>query len=154
MTTPTPPAASLLADALPPRLVDVPHDSARQSVGKGWHPIIDAIYWRLDAETLPWSPALARAITIAQVKEKFGSLRCYQDIHPEAVEAVCALLTPTAAADYRENVAAFWQRVAQCELVSSFVCEDCGRPGRLRWGSWLRTLCDDCAGAGVSSEEA
>lgn len=34
--------------------------------------------------------------------------------------------------------------VEEAERASESVCEDCGKPGRLRAGGWYRTLCDDC----------
>jgi hypothetical protein len=31
------------------------------------------------------------------------------------------------------------------ESMSSVTCEDCGIPGKVRGGGWIRTLCDTCA---------
>lgn len=35
--------------------------------------------------------------------------------------------------------------IAEAEKKSVVTCEDCGKPGRRRNGSWVRTLCDFCA---------
>jgi len=59
-------------------------------------------------------------VRVIQVKEKIGGLRCYIDNATretfEIVDAICDR--------------------------SYTICEDCGQPGRLRQGGWLRTLCD------------
>jgi hypothetical protein len=56
-----------------------------------------------------------------QVKEKFGGLRFYVGSATEAVHA----------------------RIAQAEGESYRTCDECGKPGRLRGGGWLRTRCDE-----------
>jgi hypothetical protein len=58
-----------------------------------------------------------------QVKEKFGLLRVYISGSQEAQEAIY-----------------------QYEEYSGKVCENCGQPGKLRLGGWVRTLCDECEG--------
>lgn len=58
---------------------------------------------------------------IQQVKEKFGGLRFYINT-----------------ADKRINA---WTEFA--ESISRHVCEECGKPGELRNGGWIRTLCDE-----------
>lgn len=58
-----------------------------------------------------------------QIKEKFGELRLYHSGSEFSSEL--------------ESVA---------ENLSAFVCEDCGAPGRIRDGGWIRTLCDADAG--------
>jgi hypothetical protein len=55
-----------------------------------------------------------------QVKEKFGILRVY--VTPSEADGI----------------------VVRYENRSGHICEECGRPGRLRKGGWLRTLCDEC----------
>ena len=58
-----------------------------------------------------------------QVKEKFGSLRFYTGGMSQACMDI----------------------VDSAEAESYTVCQDCGDPGVLRSGGWIRTLCDPCA---------
>jgi hypothetical protein len=70
-----------------------------------------------------------------QVKEKFGGLRMYiatPEGTPFALFKACNAVTHRA------------------ESLAAYTCEWCGEHGKLRDGSWLRTLCDDC---NVKSEE-
>jgi hypothetical protein len=59
-----------------------------------------------------------------QIKEKFGTLRVYDNGHDEYIAGV----------------------IRMAENMSTFTCEVTGRPGRLcRKGHWYRTLCDEQA---------
>lgn len=58
-----------------------------------------------------------------QVKEKYGTLCFYM----------------TSSTDEMEDA------ISEAEAKSAVTCEDCGQPGVLRGGGWLRTLCDSCA---------
>lgn len=90
------------------------------SVGEGWWPLLDD----LDAELLELNPAYETV----QVKEKFGTLRVY--LQSESMTGDWD--------DYRIIVRRY-------ELASSFICEDCGRYGKIRTDGWALTLCDGCA---------
>ena len=57
-----------------------------------------------------------------QVKEKFGGLRFYY--HPWTDESRRA--------------------VEKAEKKSWETCEECGNPGEVRGGSWIKVLCDEC----------
>jgi hypothetical protein len=57
---------------------------------------------------------------VHQIKEKFGTLRFYE----EGGDAVTGAYV---------NLA---------EQMSSRICEVCGNRGRLRGGGWIRALCD------------
>lgn len=59
---------------------------------------------------------------MVQVKEKFGGLRMYLDGNNRALDIA--------------NIA---------ESMSYTVCENCGKPGSVRQGRWVQTLCDGCA---------
>jgi hypothetical protein len=59
---------------------------------------------------------------IHQIKEKFSLLRVYIDNVPDSVQ------------DF----------IYECEKRSAKICEDCGKPGKLRGGGWVLTLCDKC----------
>jgi hypothetical protein len=62
-----------------------------------------------------------RKVIIAQIKEKFGGLRYYAD------------------GDIDEQMDGM---IDFAESLSYTICEDCGAPGKLRSGGWMRTLCD------------
>lgn len=68
---------------------------------------------------------------IAQIKEKFGGLRVYVDI-PESV--------PVSVAQEYHNL------LFNLENESYHTCEECGKEGKSRSGSWIKTLCDEHAG--------
>ena len=62
-------------------------------------------------------------INIVQIKEKFGTLRLYVGgSNYDQVDKI----------------------VDEAERKSAITCEYCGKPGKLRQTSWLKTLCDDC----------
>jgi len=61
-------------------------------------------------------------VRAAQVKEKFGTLRFYIDGHGPGVDSA----------------------IRMAEIISAHTCEGCGKQGKLRQGSWWRTLCDKC----------
>ena len=90
---------------------------AWSGVGAGWLPILDVLFGRLRA---------AGVTSLGQVKEKFGTLRVYVgDVDSQAVIEAA---------------------LKEAEAASAVTCEDCGRPGKIRAGGWLRTLCDSCKG--------
>ena len=62
-----------------------------------------------------------RKVTISQIKEKFGGLRYYTDGYID--EQMDGMI------DFAES-------------LSYTICEECGAPGKLRSGGWMRTLCD------------
>ncbi len=68
--------------------------------------------------------ALDEDVVALQVKEKFGTLRLYTDVHSDKVEAI----------------------IKRAEVRSSLECEECGALGRIRAGGWIKTLCDAHAG--------
>ena len=59
-------------------------------------------------------------VVVAQVKEKFGTLRFYYDGGDDVIDGMV--------------------RIA--ESMSGVTCEDCGDVGNRRDGGWIRTLCD------------
>src|SRR5271157_5985448 len=78
-----------------------------------------------------WGDILARLINdlfelgwdgyVFQVKEKFGGLRFYIGSANEAI----------------------YERIDTAGEESFETCEQCGAPGMLREGGWLKTLCDE-----------
>lgn len=62
---------------------------------------------------------------VAQVKEKYGALRIYIR-HKTGDETINNLLNEIGHQSYK-------------------ICDWCGKPGALRHGSWIRTLCEEHA---------
>jgi len=114
-----------LRDALSRRHADWLDDLPGLDVGPGW--------WRLIAETLDGMAVIARResarVRVTDFKEKYGSLR----ISWQAAVDEPAWSEIEALADAAES-------------KSEVVCDECGEPGHLRTGGWVRTLCDVHAG--------
>lgn len=90
-------------------------DEVLSNVGRGWHTLVSNLID--DLFQLDWDGQ------IADIKEKFGTLRFY--IGPETTkQSEC---------------------IANAEKKSGTICEVCGKPGVLREGGWLKTLCDEHA---------
>jgi hypothetical protein len=80
--------------------------------GPGWNDIVLDLHNKLVKENPDYF--------IAQIKEKFSSLRYYTGPLTEAG----------------------WEYVREAEELSSVTCEECGRPGKIRGGTWILTLCN------------
>ena len=127
------------------------------SIGDGWFDIIDrlcaniqshidhvakqrewAIKWnkKVNDPDYDWSdkasfikreerevPELIEQVEVTQIKEKFGTLRFYY----------------VGGDDYIRGLE------AMADSMSAAICEDCGKPGKIRSGGWVRTLCEDHA---------
>ena len=93
------------------------HPYGGVDTGEGWWPIIELLCYEIDSHT-KWRKV---SCTVAQIKEKFGTLRFYYDGGDETISGM----------------------VTMAEAISSVTCEVCGSPGKLRQGGWLRTLCDE-----------
>ena len=65
-------------------------------------------------------PDIVPAVTVTQIKEKFGCLRFYYVGGDEYVDGL----------------------VTMAEEMSSVTCEQCGQQGSLRHKRWLKTQCD------------
>lgn len=84
--------------------------------GDGWFDLL----WKL---CLVIEKNMPRQFTVAQIKEKFGTLRFYTYGGNDTVDELVAL----------------------AEEDSSVICEDCGKPGRMRIVSgWYRVQCTKC----------
>jgi hypothetical protein len=66
-------------------------------------------------------------VSVAQIKEKFGTLRFYVDINGATKEV-------------REQIDAI---ISDAEGKSCVTCEVCGKPGSRRSTGWIQTLCDE-----------
>lgn len=83
------------------------------AIGPGWNDIVLDLHNKLVKENPDYF--------IAQVKEKFGTLRFYTGPMTEKG----------------------WGYVTEAEELSAITCEECGRPGELRTDrNWIQTLCD------------
>lgn len=89
--------------------------------GDGWLSLLEVLIADLDK--------IGVAYDVAQIKEKFGTLRFYAEITETTSDT---------------KAAEFWKRIEKAETLSAITCEVCGSPGELRGGSWMRTLCDVC----------
>jgi hypothetical protein len=97
-------------------------ERAYMGTGPGWYNLIYTLTNYIDRrlENLNKDGG-NRKVVIAQIKEKFGGLRYYADGDlDEAMDG---------AIDFAES-------------LSYTICEECGEPGKLRSGGWMRTLCD------------
>lgn len=92
-------------------------------VGAGWSKIVEDLVY--DLLELGWNGE------VVQIKEKFGGLRFYVNEASDAVH----------------------ERIYEAEKVSYATCEDCGNPGALRSGGWLRTLCATHANGRLTWED-
>lgn len=112
---------------------------AKESVGQGWHGILE----RLFAAKPEWTK-------VVQVKEKFGGLRFYLDDGTVRVDFIGlgSITVPAEQEHFDQDRAtqltAFKKLVHEAEAESFSTCEDCGAPGKLRSGGWIRTLCEPC----------
>ena len=84
-------------------------------IGDGWVGIVTELVNKLDANNITYS--------VAQIKEKFGTLRVYLTYKNSDRQLVEKL-------------------IAEAETKSATTCEVCGDYGQLRTGPWVKTLCD------------
>ena len=90
--------------------------------GAGWWPIVTSLCANIQ-NYINWKnkhSAVVPQVTVAQIKEKFGSLRFYYDGGDEYISGL----------------------VTMAEAWASHACEECGAPGTSRGGGWIKTLCD------------
>ena len=71
------------------------------------------------------SAALPSAATVENVEEKFGGFRIHVSHANDAIRG----------------------RIELANEEALHTCEVCGQPGTLREGDWIKTLCDEHAGA-------
>lgn len=91
--------------------------------GDGWRAVLEPLFAAMESTAAGMQQAgtaKSRLPALAQVKEKFGTLRIYLD---------------NGTTEIREAINA-------AEAQSQLVCENCGAPGVLRTQGWLATLCD------------
>jgi hypothetical protein len=107
------------------------------AVGAGWWPVIESLCNQIQGhikninerrdrllENNPWKhkiPETVPQVYVAQIKEKFGGLRFYYDGGDDVIDGM----------------------VRMAESWAACSCEKCGKPGEIRSGGWIRTLCDE-----------
>lgn len=97
-------------------------------VGDGWYQILDSlcgqiqhhIDWKQEQKEKYGRGEGCHQVVATQVKEKFGGLRFYYDGGDDYISGL----------------------VSMAESWADHTCEECGAPGKLRHGNWIRTLCD------------
>jgi len=87
-------------------------DKIDRGVKAGVSPTVEELQATYDETVWP---------AIAQIKEKYGTLRFYADHTTDREECF----------------------VEFAETLSGFICEVCGAPGIQRSGSWIKTTCDE-----------
>lgn len=100
---------------------------------KGWGDVIHAYLLRLDelVRRNSWT------IYVAQVKEKYGTLRFYVDIF-DAEGAHCPL-------DSSDDVRRFYELIREMESETGRVCCLCGTREDIRcYGGWVHYACRTC----------
>ena len=104
-----------------------PFDEHGIECGDGWFALIDRLSRACENEIetlMAQGVPKERWPRIAQIKEKFGSLRFYvrgplsDDLRAQIVQA-----------EHEDSLC---------------ICERCGAVGKLREGRWRRTYCDNC----------
>lgn len=93
--------------------------------GDGWYNIIDAVCAMIQnhERNNKLNNVVMPPVVATQVKEKYGTLRFYY----------------TGGDDYIDGV------VSMAEYMSGVTCENCGSPGKIYEGAWVRTLCGEHA---------
>lgn len=86
--------------------------------GEGWADLLEPVIAYIDTHN-QFNPD--NQIVIAQIKEKFGTLRFYVHTWEGEVDAL----------------------IYEAENKSESTCETCGKNGKLRGKSWVYTACDE-----------
>jgi|LauGreDrversion4_2_1035121.scaffolds.fasta_scaffold66292_4 hypothetical protein len=98
-------------------------------IGNGWYQIIDSlcgqiqhhVNWKQEQKEKYGRGEGCQQVVATQVKEKFGGLRFYYEGGDAVVDGM----------------------VRMAESWANHTCEECGKPGGMRHGGWIRTLCDE-----------
>jgi len=88
----------------------------------GWFDIIYRCSAKLEKMILALPEEERPHCRAVQVKEKFGGLRLYMSAETDEMS----------------------DAIEEAEREAEATCEYCGKPGKLREGGWLFTLCDEC----------
>jgi hypothetical protein len=106
---------------------------AKQSVGSGWHGLLDEIFDKKESLDLS-------TVNIVQVKEKYAGLRVYIDLY--------------ASRDNENDPLHIFEKfLHDVERRSLRTCEVCGEVGAVRGKSWYYTSCNEHAQHGDEPHE-
>ncbi|KST61118.1 hypothetical protein AO398_00050 [Methylobacterium sp. GXS13] len=86
------------------------------ATGPGW-----SWLWEGGAQAIVAS-GVPRNFKTTDMKEKYGAARWYHQAEEDC--------------EYVDDI------IDAVEHLSGFICEDCGKPGKIRRGSWIRCLCE------------
>ena len=124
------------------------YEALPYDVDDGWYDLVRGMCREISA-------AYARTgrpvdLIMERIREKLGTMRVYYQFEgqPQIVRvvekpgAVITIRRRPEETDFQREIADIVQR---WEEKSADVCEQCGQPGTLRKGGWLKTLCDRCA---------
>ena len=94
------------------------------AVGQGWWPIIESLCGHIQSHTDWWNKnhekhPVIEQVVVSQIKEKFGGLRFYYDGGDDYIRGL----------------------VSMAESWAAKSCEQCGAPGKIVGGGWLKALC-------------
>lgn len=89
----------------------------------GWYSLLDHLFGVLEGQAKYPDANIFDEMYVSQLKEKFGTLRCYMSLHDPTMEGAISL----------------------AESLSATICEVCGsHHGQLySIGNWMQTLCPD-----------
>ena len=118
-----------------PRLFRGEFPAIASWVPEGWAPLVEELFRKLEAML---DDEQAARFEIRQIKEKFGSLRVYAQLHPGP-----------GATELSEGDAPLHQHVIrlvhEAEKCTLHVCDSCGAPSEIRsFAGWMTTRCDRC----------
>ena len=128
--------------------------------GEGWMPLIQALSVELELIITRHIQDKGIDVTdyqkpggdppwpyVVQIKEKFGGLRFYVSTAGIRLD----MMTPQGVKSFKQGAKEEdpWQEVyeliGKAEKKCSELCENCGKPGKLRDDRpWILTLCDNC----------
>jgi hypothetical protein len=93
------------------------------SCGDGWYDLIDTLCWDIQSyiDNNSSETRVIPQVVAEQVKEKFGTLRFYTSGGDRLIDGM------------------IWF----AESMSGRICEQCGKPAKLRNSGWIVTLCDE-----------
>ena len=115
-----------LRDKYPELFVDIWGDPRQTAMAwglecdDGWYTILDTLCRQISHHLKYNTEPNVQPVILEQVKEKYGTLRFY----------------------YRGGDDVISGLVQMAEAMSAKCCERCGNLGKIRGGSWLKTLCD------------
>lgn len=129
------------------------YDEFRWDVGDGWYELVRGLCSEIEAAYEKAGQPID--LIVDRIREKFGTMRVYYHFEgqPQPVQ-VFACSDAEITIRYRPKETELQKGLADIvqrwETESATVCEECGRPGKLRENGRSLTLCDKCA----SSHEA